>query len=332
MNNALSRRSFLMAATAALIAAAKSPLIAAAKSPAAQVTDPRPPTVDTSGPQEIGDGVWVVPDHRIWLVPNIGIIIGRDAALVVDTGLGPANGERVLDLARRLSGARKLFLTVTHFHPEHGYGAQVFRRDAAIVYNRAQRDELAEKGARYVDLFRQTQSPAAVAALDGTEIVMPHFVYDGASTEIDLGGRKVELRHWGLAHTRGDQTVFLPEERILFVGDLIEERMFPIFPWFPPSDTEVDGRRWVSILREFEKLDPSVIVPGHGERGPINIARDLASHIETVGREVRMLRLQGKSAEDIIREYKPEIVAAFPGWEHPGLIDWEINYFASQVR
>ncbi len=94
----------------------------------------------------------------------------------------------------------------------------------------------------------------------------------------------------------------------------------------------LDGRRWVNILREFEKFDPSVIVPGHGERGPINIARDLASHIETVGREVRMLRLQGKSAEDIIREYKPEIVAAFPGWERPGLIDWEINYFASQVR
>jgi len=149
--------------------------------------------VDVSNLQEVAEGVWVVGDHRIRLVPNIGIILGADAALVVDTGLGPANGERVLTLARRIAGNRRLLLTLTHFHPEHGYGAQVFRPDAMIIYNRIQRDELQQKGARYVELFRQTQSKAAADALDGTRIVMPHFVYDGPSAQIDLGGRTVEL-------------------------------------------------------------------------------------------------------------------------------------------
>ena len=68
-------------------------------------------------PQEIASGVWGVRDHRIWLVLNIGIILGRDAALVVDTGLGPANGQSVVDLARRLAGNRRLLLTLTHLHP-----------------------------------------------------------------------------------------------------------------------------------------------------------------------------------------------------------------------
>ncbi len=54
------------------------------------------------------------------------------------------------------------------FHPENGYGAQAFRPDAIIVYTRVQRDELSEKRARYIDLFRRTQSAAAAAALDGT--------------------------------------------------------------------------------------------------------------------------------------------------------------------
>ena len=133
---------------------------------AAQVSDPRPPLVDTSDPVEIAPGVWVVRDQRTWLVPNIGIILGTDAALVVDTGLGPANGERVLALARRLAGSRRLYLTLTHFHPEHGYGAQAFGPDATIIYNRAQRDELQSKGALYIDLFRKAQ---VVASYPGWE-------------------------------------------------------------------------------------------------------------------------------------------------------------------
>lgn len=83
-------------------------------------------------------------------------------------------------------------------------------------------DELAEKGDRYLGLFRETQGPNAVAALQETKIVMPDSVYNGTSTQLDLGGRTAELRAHGLAHTRGDQTVYLPRERILFAGDLID--------------------------------------------------------------------------------------------------------------
>ncbi len=319
----LSRRVLATAATAALVGAL-------AKPAAAQVSDPRSPTVDTSNLREIAAGVWVIGDHRTWLVPNIGIILGQDAALVVDTGLGPANGERVLDLARRLAGPRRLLLTLTHFHPEHGYGAQAFRPDATIIYNRVQRDELQESGERYIGLFRKTQSKAAADALDGTKIVMPHVVYDGPSAQIDLGGRMVELRTWGTAHTRGDQVVFLPQERILFAGDLIEERMFPILPWFPPEDVDVDSARWVAVLKGFERFDPAVIVPGHGDLGDVRIARNLASHIEAVGQEVRALRQAGRAPNQIIAELKPRLIAAYPGWENPNLLDWEIGYFAAQ--
>lgn len=198
----VSRRTF---AVAAAFAAAS---LALPKSAWTQVVDTRPPTVDTGNPREIGKGVWILPDHRVWLVPNIGIIVGRDAALVVDCGLGPANGERVLEIARRIAGSRRLFLTISHFHPEHGYGANVFRKDATVVYNRSQRDELQQKGARYLDLFRKSQGQSAVEALEGTEIMMPHFTYEGDHAEIDLGGRIVELHNWGLAHTRGDQIVW----------------------------------------------------------------------------------------------------------------------------
>ena len=91
---------------------------------AAQNAGPPPPDVDPAGLLEIASGVFVIPDRRVPLVPNIGIVLGEEAALVVDTGMGPANGQRVLDAARRVAGARKLILTITHFHPEHGFGAR----------------------------------------------------------------------------------------------------------------------------------------------------------------------------------------------------------------
>ena len=296
----------------------------------AQAPDARPPTVDTANVHEIADGVFVIGDHRVWLVPNIGIVLGTDAALVVDTGLGPANGEAILAAARRIAGPhRRLFVTLTHFHPEHGFGVQAFSQDATIIYNRTQRDELAEKGDKYLALFRQTQGPATVTALQGTKIVMPHVIYDGPRAEIDLGGRKVELETYGLAHTRGDQTIYLPAERILFAGDLIEERMFPIFPWSPPIEVDVDGTRWASLLRGFQALNPAIIVPGHGDLGDIRIALDLASHIEAVHRQVRAMLTSGTPVERILAECKPQIVAAYPDWEHPHLLDREINYNAS---
>ena len=210
---------------------------------------PPAPNVDPTALKEIAPGVHVITDHRVPLVPNIGIILGTDAALVVDTGMGPANGQKVLDCAKRLADDRPLILTLTHFHPEHGFGAQVFKGAARIHYNRTQRDELAAKGEGYLGMFK-TFGPGVAAALEGTKLVEPDDVYEGASTTIDLGGRTVELRTWGLAHTAGDQVVWLPQERILFTGDLAEERIFPIFPWFPPNDADIDGARWAQVLAE----------------------------------------------------------------------------------
>ena len=321
---AIDRRLFL-AGAGALIAGVALPGAASA-----QVHDPRPPTVDTSNVREIADGVFVIGDHRVWLVPNIGVVLGREAALVIDCGLGPANGEAVLTSARRIAGPhRRLMLTVTHFHPEHGYGAQAFRGSATIVYNRAQRGELAEKGERYLRLFRATQGPNAVVALDGTKIVMPDRVYEGAHSTLDLGGRTVELRAHGLGHTRGDQSIYLPRERILFAGDLIEERAFPIFPYFPPADTELDGVRWARTLREFATLAPTIIVPGHGDTSGAQVANNLAAYMETVHARVATLLAAGASPEHILEVYKPELLTAHPTWDHPQLIDLQLMYEAS---
>jgi glyoxylase-like metal-dependent hydrolase (beta-lactamase superfamily II) len=286
------------------------------------------PIVDPGAVKEISPGVFVITDRRVPLVPNIGIILGSDAALVVDTGMGPANGRTVLEVAKRLAGQRALVLTLTHFHPEHGFGAQAFKSVARIHYNRSQRDELQAKGQAYLGMFK-TFGPGVAAALEDTQLVLPDDVYEDASTTIDLGGRRVELRTWGLAHTAGDQVVWLPEERILFTGDLAEERIFPIFPWFPPEDATIDGARWAAILSELIAWKPAIVVPGHGDLGGAEILAAVRDYMIDLAGRVAAERRSGKDADAIVADLAPAVRAEHPDWSAPEWIDFAIRYFAS---
>jgi len=290
---------------------------------------PPPPVVEPGGIVEIADGVWVIPDRRVPLVPNVGIVLGDDRALVVDVGMGPENGRRVLDAARETAGTRALVVTTTHFHPEHAFGLQAFRGEARSVYNRAQRDELRAKGEAYVGMFR-TFGPNVAAALEGVELVDPDDVYDGDSTEIDLGGRTAQLLTRGLAHTLGDQVVYLPEERVLFTGDLVESRIFPIYPWFPPDDADVDGSRWIEVLAWLESLDPTQVVPGHGEIGDVALIRAAREYHERLREETFARADAGEDADAAVAAIEPRIRERYPDWEQPEWIAFGIRCFHAE--
>jgi glyoxylase-like metal-dependent hydrolase (beta-lactamase superfamily II) len=271
-------------------------------------TDAQPPAPRVNGtPTEIADGVYVVPDGRVPLVPNVGLVLGSDRLLVVDTAMGPANGARIRAFADELAGGRELVLTITHFHPEHGFGAQAFR-DARILYNRDQLDELHDKGAGYVEMFRT-------------------FGDTVAAHELDLGGRTAELRTWGLAHTRGDQVVWLPEERILFAGDLVEERCFPIFPYFPPEDADVDGERWIRVLEQLEALEPAIVVPGHGDVGDASVIAAARECITQLRDETRALAAEGVGVEEAVQQLDASMRARHPDWVQPEWIAFGVRHF-----
>jgi glyoxylase-like metal-dependent hydrolase (beta-lactamase superfamily II) len=284
-----------------------------------------PPPVVEKDPREVADGVYVIPDGRVPLVPNVGIVVGDRAALVIDTGMGPRNGATVRSHADRLAAGRQMFLTLTHFHPEHGYGAQAFAGDAVTVYNRAQLDELRAKGAGYVELFKTFGAPVA-AELEGVELVEPEIVYDGTA-ELELGGSRALLRDWGRAHTLGDQTVFLPEQRVLFTGDLVEERCFAIFPWFPPDDVDVDGHRWIEVLEELERLDPAIVVPGHGNVGGPELIATAREYLELLRDETARLADEGATEDDLAAELDRSLRALHPDWAQPEWIAFGARCF-----
>jgi glyoxylase-like metal-dependent hydrolase (beta-lactamase superfamily II) len=272
----------------------------------------------------IGDGVHVIPDRRVPLVPNVGIVEGAERALVVDVGMGPANGARVLAAARQVAGPKPLVVTTTHFHPEHAFGLQSFRGEAHSVYNRAQLDELRDKGEAYLGMFR-TFGPNVASALEGVELTEPDEAYDGDSTEIDLGGRTAQLLTRGLAHTRGDQVVFLPGARVLFTGDLVESRFFPIYPWFPPDDADVNGSRWIDVLSWLESLEPAVVVPGHGEVSDATLIREAREYHELLREQTFAQADAGLDADAAVAAIEPDIRERYPDWEQPEWIAFGVR-------
>ncbi len=274
---------------------------------AVQAQAPMLPAGET---QQLTANVYVIPDKRVNLVPNIGIIIGDNGILVVDTGMGPRNAEIVLNEVRKLSDKPIRYLAITHFHPEHGMGAQSFPASTRVIVPAAQKQELADKGSAYIEMFSNF-SPEIAELLKDIRFVTADVTFE-KTMEIDLGGTTVQLFYHGPGHTRGDMVVYLPKERILFGGDSVLNRFFPIFP---DGDSSVAG--WVNQLEQIAKLKPAKIVPGHGAVGDAKLIDELLKYLRAVQSRVGKLKAKGKSLEETTARLVPEFQKKYKHWDNP---------------
>ncbi|MFB9930215.1 MBL fold metallo-hydrolase [Amycolatopsis halotolerans] len=277
------------------------------------------PVVQTSQVRELARDLVVVPNQGVQLVPNVGVVGGTHSVLVVETGMGPRNAETVLKFATEYARGRRIYLTTTHFHPEHAFGAQTFAGAATYLVNRAQATDLAAKGPGYLQMFSGLGEPVA-RQLEGVELPTPDVVYD-SSHDLDLGGRVVQLRATGRAHSKGDQVVTVPDAGVLFTGDLAETGQFAIFPWFPPHDTDVSGIRWIEVMRKLSAQRPEIVVPGHGDISGPELLDDLRAYLELLRDETWRRRDSDMAEATVIAEVREELIKRHPEWEGREWID-----------
>ena len=271
------------------------------------------PVVQVTDAQELARDLVVIPNRRVQLVPNIGIIGGTHSVLVIETGIGPRNAERVLEFAADYAKGRTLYLTTTHFHPEHAFGAQVFAGRATFLVNRAQADDLAVKGPGYLDMFRGLGEPVA-RQLEGVQLATPDLVY-GDAHDLDLGGRVVRLRATGRAHSKGDQVITVPDDGVMFTGDLVETGQFAIFPWFPPYDVDVSGTRWIAVMERLAAQRPRVVVPGHNDIDGPGLLSDVRAYLGLLRDETWRRRDSAMSEDTIAEEVTALMIKRHPDWE-----------------
>jgi glyoxylase-like metal-dependent hydrolase (beta-lactamase superfamily II) len=272
-----------------------------------------PPFVQENKTIRVSEHVYAIPDGRVNLVPNIGIIVGTRATLVVDAGMGPRNGQVVLRELGKVSKNAQLYLTTTHFHPEHVTGAQAFPPTTVVVRPAVQQEEVNRKQPEYIHNFSQ-RTPEIKVLLQDVEPRAPDIVFD-RELKLDLGGVKARVFWLGTAHTRGDTFVFVEEDGVLFTGDVVINRFFPIFP-----DADANGKSWLDILPHLEELQPRKIVPGHGEIGDAALIGKELTYLQEVQSRVAELKAQGKSPDEAAQLLSVEFRKKYSDWDNPGWI------------
>lgn len=206
-------------------------------------------------------------------IANAGIIAGRDGALVVDALFTPSMTRALLDETARVAAQPVRTLIDTHHHVDHTLGNALFSPQTTIVAHERAKAEMERSGLRALDIIRRL-APHFAPELEHVSERLPDSTFGGASLDLDFDGRLLRLLHFGTGHTRGDVLVHLPEQRLLFAGDVA-------FFGVTPLAHEGHIGKWLGVIdRVIEEVDAETIVPGHGPPGTKDDLRRLAGYFE----------------------------------------------------
>lgn len=274
--------------------------------------------VREGGTLRVSDHVYVIPDHDARLVPNIGIVVGRRATLVVDTGLGPVNAQTVMREVQRLAQGPDLYVVSTHYHPEHAAGEASFPDTAQVVRSRAQQQDIDERGADSLLRFRAI-SPLVEELLVGVQFREADTLFE-REHRIDLGGVRVRLMAWGPTHTRGDTMAFVEDDGVLLAGDVLLKDRFLVFV---SPESSVDT--WIRVLDDLTPLAPDHVVPSHGALGDGAILGTQRTYLETVRSRVREHKAGGHTVDDVATMVTEELRSTHPSWIGDRWIDGAVR-------
>lgn len=280
---------------------------------AAQPPRPADPLIDGSAIVKVSDHGWVIPDRNVGLVPNVGIIVGTKATLVVDTGLGPRNGHTVLQATSSVSKNAELYVVSTHFHPEHALGEPAFPASAKLIRAQAQQKDIDEFGLTLAQTFA-SRSPLTAELLKDVQFRKADIFFDHEHT-LDLGGVRVRMLSLGPTHTRGDTIVWVEADRILFAGDVVMNRTFVAFA-SPYSSVKA----WLADFDLLEPLGPVRIVPSHGMMGDGSLIDEQRTMMRGIQARAVELKRQGKSADETAQAVQTEYQAKYPAWTSPARV------------
>lgn len=260
---------------------------------AAAASDSQPAAPWPVKARQVSPSAWFVqgesalgsPANRNF-ISNAGFVVTADGVVVIDALGSPQLARELMAHVKALTGKPVSHVIVTHYHADHIYGLQEFKRGGArVIAHRAARDYLQSDTAQ----SRLAASRSELAPwIDAQTRLVPADQWLDGSRELVVGGVRFVLAHVGPAHTPEDLVVYLPAEKVLFAGDIV-------FRGRVPFVGQADSGQWIKALDTLLAFDAGVVVPGHGPqsmapREDMELTRDYLAHLrETMGRAARNL-------------------------------------------
>jgi glyoxylase-like metal-dependent hydrolase (beta-lactamase superfamily II) len=275
------------------------------------ITDPMLPE---NAVKQVSPHVYVIMGF-----PNIGIIVGDKATLVVDTGLGARNGMLVARAAKKLSThGQKLYLTTTHYHPEHASGQVGFPPDTTVIRNKMQQAELEADGASMIARFAN-RSAQIRALLKGATVGKADILFD-RELDLDLGDVHARLLYFGAAHTQGDEITFVPEDSLILPGDVVQNRISPNV-----TCSSCSPRQWIAVLDQVAPLNPKLVIPDHGGFGGGELIAQERAFLVDLQTRAMTLKAQGKAATEAGPLIATEFAVKYAGWQSLGTVPQSVQ-------
>jgi glyoxylase-like metal-dependent hydrolase (beta-lactamase superfamily II) len=272
--------------------------LAAQRGPAA------PPLVREGATVKVAPHTYVIPDGDVGQVPNVGIVVGSRATLVVDPGLGRRNGETVLREVARVSRNSELFVVSTHYHVEHTTGIAAFPAGAKYINSTVQEEDYVQGAAAQAKVFSGFSAAHAELVADMTRRTAD--VTFNREHTLDLGGVRVRFLVVGPTHTRGDTIFFVEGDNVLFAGDVVMNNSFVA------ANQASSMKAWLAAYDALEAMRPAVIVPAHGPVGNGSLIAVNREFMQAIRARVHELKAQGRPVEEVAATVQMEMQAKHP--------------------
>ena len=247
--------------------------------------------------------------------PNTGVIVGDESVLVLDTQATPVMAQDVIRRIREVTDKPIEYVLLTHYHAVRVLGAAAYgarhiiasqdTRD--LIVERGEQDKASEIG-RFPRLFRNVESVPA-------GLTWPTMTFTGQMT-LWLGSLEVQLLQLGRGHTKGDTVAWLPQQKILFSGDLVE---FDATPY--AGDAYFSD--WPATLDAVAALQPRQLVPGRGAAltTPEQVAAGLAGTRNFIADVYASVQAGVTAGQDLNTVYRATMQSLRPKYGHWVIFD-----------
>ncbi len=256
---------------------------------------------------ELGDGLYAYTAEGD---PNTGVIVGDDGVMVIDTQATPVMAQGVIERIRQVTDKPIKYVVLSHYHAVRVLGAAAYRADHIIasrdtydlIVERGQQDYDSEVG-RFPRLFQSVETVPG--------LTWPSIVFEKSLT-LFMGKREVRILQLGRGHTKGDTVVWLPKEKVMFAGDLVEYGATPY-----TGDAYL--REWPQTLANLRALGPEKLVPGRGAalKTPQEVEAGIAgtqAFLTQMYQSVAAGVAKGQPLKDIYRETFARLEPEFGNW------------------
>ena len=254
------------------------------------------------------------PENRGWN-SNSAFVVTKAGVMVFDTGSSTAIGQALKQTIAGVTSLPVRWIIDSHAHGDHWLGNAAFKNTVKKIFATAEVSRVIQAdGSTWIERFNSMTNGAT-----GESQILPPNTLIKQRTEFSPGGRKMILFPSGNSHSPGDLLLWLPEDNVLISGDVVySDRM--------PSTFDSNLAQWIQLLRELEKLQPVVVIPGHGEVTNVKGVAHLRKLLTSFWQAVEKGYQQGKSDYEML----PDVIQALAPFRarYPGLEDKIKCYWA----